>query len=146
MHVHVYVHVCVCVQFSVRALNVLLHPRVLGPPSLSPSAPLSQHHLPDVLSTRGASSFQARGETLLLPKAPCPGCKGKMWLQDPVPSGLGARHQDTVTRYPMEEGDRKWDRGRSLPGWPREVYPLSSPLPHSHPLPHRGCYWNCTNT
>ncbi|KAF6078086.1 hypothetical protein HJG60_009012 [Phyllostomus discolor] len=111
----VYVYMCVC--------PVLIQSIECGPPSQGPWLPKPVSFCPlcfsstslDVLSTGGASLpgpcpgtgliFEARGETLLLLKSPCPGCKGKIWLQDPVPSGIGATHQDILTSYPMEEGE-----------------------------------------
>ena len=89
MCVCVCVCVSVCVQLSLAALNVILYPRDLCPPSLSPSAFLSQHHLSG-MSFRwnflawalpvSSLIFQASVETLLCPEALCIGCKGKTCL------------------------------------------------------------------
>lgn len=94
-----YVYLCVF-PVPIHSFEYGLPSQSLGPPSLSPLLCLSTISLgcPSLggVSLHGLCPatgliFQAREETLLLPKSPCPGCKGETWLPDPVPSGITAR-------------------------------------------------------
>lgn len=136
-----YVYICVCPGL-IHSLECGSPPQSPRPPqkpvSFCPCAPAPP--LWDVRPSGGVSFlepcpatsliFQARGETLLLPKTPCPGCKGKTWLLCPVPSGCRARPQDTLARYPMEEGEiRNWERGRGLAGLTQKSMSTAFPSP-----------------
>ena len=99
--------VYMCTQFSITALNVVLHPR--GTPSRSvsfcasvsappPRMPFPQMEFPYWTLPIIKADLAARPEPLLLPKSPCSGCKGKTCLQDFVPSGIRVIPQGTLAR------------------------------------------------